>query len=41
MNACYYIHRDRDGYRLDPGGGFDWLGLFLSLAIAMVMLIVL
>lgn len=42
MNACYYIHRDRGGYRFDTGGGgFDWLGLFLSLAIAMVMLIVL
>lgn len=42
MNDCYYIHRDRDGYRLDTGGGgFGWLRLLLSLAIAMVMLVVL
>ena len=42
MNDCYYICRDRDGYRLDTGGGgFDWLRLLLSLAIAMVMLVVL
>lgn len=41
MNDCYYINRDRDGCCHDPGNGFDWLRLLLSLSMAMVAMLVL